>query len=381
VKKNILVFLDELFYTQDYKEFKSKFVSLNFLQKFENLYKEEFNFYYSFPLYEGDIDNFGSSILNNGNVYPVEGWHNIISFYKKYFKAKKEIRDLVSKLSNNVDIVFIRIPSPAGLILGEEFRKKGKKVIYNVVGDIKDAYHNYKFPLNIPAYFLSYYLYKKELSKNGFFLTVGSKLTNRFKDKNSIFFIDSLITKNDLKDTKKSLSKPIKLLYVGRLLESKGIFLLIDAVKKLREQYEIELTIVGFGKEEKKVEKISKNSNYIKFLGKISNREYLNNIYYQNDIFILPTINSEGFPRVILEAWANGLYVISSKVGGIEGLAKDEENILFFNAGNEKDLVNKILLIIKDNIVRSKLKEGITKVQKKITFEYYSKILYEVLKD
>jgi len=379
MKKNILVFLDELFYSQDNKVFKSKFVSLNFLKKFEEKY-DEFNFYYSFPCYKGDISDYGSIIENKNNIYPIDGWHNIISFYKSLFNNRKNIKQLVNNIYKDIDIVFIRIPSPAGMILGKEFEKQGKKVIYNVVGDIKNAFNNYKFPLNIPAFLLSQYLYKQELSLNGVFLTVGSELTNRFKHKNSIFFIDSLVLQDNLQLVNSEFSNPIKILYVGRLLKSKGIYLLIEAIKEINKKLNIELHIVGFGKEENNINSLSEQLNFIRFYGKISNRDELNNIYKQCDIVVLPTINSEGFPRVILEAWVNGKYVISSKVGGIEGLAKDNENILFFKPGNKKELIEKLETLIQDEILKQTLKKGIQKVQNKITFEYYSDILYKVLK-
>jgi len=380
MQKNILVFLDELFYTINNQIYKSKFVSLNFLKRFEEQYKNEFKFYYSFPVYNGNIDNYGSFIENQNNIYPINGWHNIISFYKKYFIFKKELIALVNNLYKKVDVVFIRIPSPAGLILGEEFTKRGVKVIYNVVGDIKEAYNNYKFPLNIPAYFLSQYLYRRELSQKGMFLTVGSELTNRFKDKNAIYFIDSLISNGDLKKVKSNFTTPINVLYVGRLLESKGIFFLIDVINEIKEEFNIILNIVGFGKEEEKVKQLAKTYEFIKFYGKISDRNKLNDIYLNSDIFVLSTINSEGFPRVILEAWANGLYVISSKVGGIKGLGRDKDNILFFTPNNKEELIENIRNLINNENLRKSLKDGITKIQKKITFEYYSKILYKILK-
>jgi len=103
-------------------------------------------------------------------------------------------------------------------------------------------------------------------------------------------------------------------------------------------------------------------------------------VYSRNDIFVLPTTDyPEGFPRVVLEAWANGLYVVSSKVGGIEGLAKDRENILFFAPKNKEQLKNALRALIANSELRRRLKQGIESIQRKITFEYYSGVLIRCL--
>jgi glycosyltransferase involved in cell wall biosynthesis len=382
MKKKLLVFLDELFYTVDDKEYKSRFVSALFFKKFKEKYGDEFDISFAFPVYKGSIDDF-SVCLNEEefHIYALDGWHNIISFYKNYITNKKNIGLLVESL-DDIDAVSVRIPSPAGLIFGDLMHKKGKKVVFKVVGDIKEAYHNYKFPLNIPAYLISQYLYKKELRQQGTFLTVGSELYSRFKNihNNTYFFIDSLITKEDVVKPKSSLTEPIKVLYVGRLLEAKGIFFLIDAIASMKE-HNIELHVVGFGKDEDRVKTMAEENKFIKFYGKINDRDELNDIYKDSDIFILPTINyPEGFPRVILEAWTNGLLTISSRVGGIDGLAKDKENILFFTPGNMTEFKNQLTELLRDKDIQNSLYAGVSLVQENITFDSYAKVFYDSLK-
>ena len=82
----------------------------------------------------------------------------------------------------------------------------------------------------------------------------------------------------------------------------------------------------------------------------------------------MPSITSEGFPRVITEAWCNGLNVISSDVGGIKGIGKDLENLLLFNPGDEIDMIEKIRLIVDDATINEKLSENIN-----TTAQYVSK--------
>lgn len=77
-------------------------------------------------------------------------------------------------------------------------------------------------------------------------------------------------------------------------------------------------------------------------------------MYCLADIFVLPSI-WEGFPLVILEAWAAGLAVIATEVGGITAICKNGENALLIPANDTGALVNAILTLIKDVNLRDKI--------------------------
>ena len=83
------------------------------------------------------------------------------------------------------------------------------------------------------------------------------------------------------------------------------------------------------------------------------------NVYQMSDIFI-STSWREGFGLPPLEAMSCGCAVITSKSGGVNEYAKDNENCLMFEPKNELELTDKLIKLINDKNLRNRLsQEGI----------------------
>jgi glycosyltransferase involved in cell wall biosynthesis len=76
-------------------------------------------------------------------------------------------------------------------------------------------------------------------------------------------------------------------------------------------------------------------------LGFIEFGDQLLSIYRENDFFLFPSY-SEGLPQVILEAMANGCFVISTNVGSIPFIIKDNVNGILINPHN-LDNIKKVI--------------------------------------
>ena len=126
-------------------------------------------------------------------------------------------------------------------------------------------------------------------------------------------------------------------LYVGRLAEEKNLKLLIRVFNKLQD---LNLTIVGFGTQEKELKTLASSSNNVKFVGAVNNKE-LPAYYRKADVFVLPS-SSEPWGLVVEEALNNGCPVIvSDMVGCRESLVSDKIGLVF-NHNSEEDLVSAI---------------------------------------
>lgn len=145
------------------------------------------------------------------------------------------------------------------------------------------------------------------------------------------------------------------LLFVGRLIEVKGIKYLIEAVGIASGRLpDLKLLIAGTGNLERGLkEKVKKSnlSSYISFLGDVKH-ENLIDYYNICDLVILPSIidkygQTESLGIVILEAMSCGKPVIASNVGALPEIVKDGYNGALVNPGNAVDLASKITKILK----------------------------------
>ncbi len=121
-------------------------------------------------------------------------------------------------------------------------------------------------------------------------------------------------------------------LFVGRLLEVKGLRELLEAVKLSRK--DITYMIIGDGPMATEVKSEAQSTRNLMFKGKVENSK-LPLYYNAANVLIVPSIHEEGFGRVILEALSCGLPVIASDRGGIkEALSKETGIFIDISASN-----------------------------------------------
>lgn len=125
---------------------------------------------------------------------------------------------------------------------------------------------------------------------------------------------------------KKDSYQARQLIYVGSLIQRKGLDLLLPALAQTSE--DIRLVIVGEGQEKPLLEQQMKKLNLterVEFKGYVEG-EALRRLYMESDAFILPT-REDCFGLVLLEAMCASLPVISSKYAdGARDLIEEGKN-------------------------------------------------------
>ena len=138
------------------------------------------------------------------------------------------------------------------------------------------------------------------------------------------------------------------LIAVGNLRWQKNHTLLLESfVKVVNEFPNIQLIIIGSGPEREKLQNLSidlKIQSQVHFYGQLKQDE-IAEMMNKSKIFCL-TSSSEGFPKVILEAFSCGLPVISTDVGDCRNIIKDGGVI---SESNPDDYSNNVINLLKDN--------------------------------
>lgn len=128
----------------------------------------------------------------------------------------------------------------------------------------------------------------------------------------------------------------IKIIYVGRLIEGKGVQLIIEALKDIKMDYHFD--VIGDGDYREELEKLvqqNKLQNRITFYGM---RSDVQNFLANADFFIHVPLFEEGFGITIIEAMASGLICVCSQSGGIPEVIEHGSNGYLVNKNSVKDL-------------------------------------------
>jgi glycosyltransferase involved in cell wall biosynthesis len=128
-------------------------------------------------------------------------------------------------------------------------------------------------------------------------------------------------------------------LFVGRLTHEKGVDTLLTAWERLGER--VRLKVVGDGPLAPRVAEAAQRSGGIEWLGSQPKDQVLN-LMREAQALLFPSLWYEGFPMVIVEAYAVGLPVIASELGSMSSLIDHGRTGLHFAPGDPQDLAARV---------------------------------------
>lgn len=153
--------------------------------------------------------------------------------------------------------------------------------------------------------------------------------------------------------------KKKNILFAGAIVERKGYEDLLRAFAcVVKTHHDWDLIIAGDGELNKAktlVEEFGITDN-VKFVGWIRGKDK-DRTFKEASVFCLPSY-AEGFPMAVLDAWAYGLPVIATPVGGLPDIVVNGKNVLLFPAGNVGALSEKLEQIISNEELRNNVSNG-----------------------
>jgi glycosyltransferase involved in cell wall biosynthesis len=255
-------------------------------------------------------------------TYPSDNKESKITFFIK--SIFKNIRLLL--LDRNIKILHLHSASKGSFIRKSIIciigKLSGKKIVFHMhSGGFEYYYKN----SGILKPYIKYILHSSDsiicLSKQWLeFYSKGMRLSN-------VSVIGNPVEAGNC-EIKNSNIKTLRLLFLGKICDDKGIFGLIDYLKTNRYflDYQIKLDIGGNGEDERLMKLLNDPvlNKHIESHGWV-NGEVKKKMICDCDIFILPSY-VEGLPVSILEAMASSKPVIATNVGGIPSIVINNYN-------------------------------------------------------
>lgn len=148
--------------------------------------------------------------------------------------------------------------------------------------------------------------------------------------------------------------KKKEILYAGTVNARKGYADMIKAFAKIAPEHrDWNIVFAGNGEIDKgrALAAQLEIENQTVFLGWVRGGDK-DKAFKEASVFCLPSF-AEGFPMGVLDAWAYGLPVITTPVGGIPDIAVDGKNCLLFNPGDSDKLAEQMEKIISSGKLRN----------------------------
>jgi glycosyltransferase involved in cell wall biosynthesis len=291
------------------------------------------------------------------SFYPINGINNFNLIERK--KTKNKIWDFIK----DEKIAYIRMPDFRVL---EIYKLIKNKIPYfcEFHGDWEESLLAQKLNKEGFKNRIKGYLSKYRAKKAGEFyreigrgavanISIGPKLIEKYNlDIKPSLATANHIMKEDMIKGRESFDLKdniLRLLFVGELQHRKGLYYLIHALAKLKNEYSdnFTLSIVGVGYLDSELKQMVKDlglSKNISFKGAIYDRNILGKEYEDSNVFILPSIAGEGVPRVLQEAQAYGCAIIATDIGSTYWQLQNNSGILI-KPNNIKDIVDAIKIM------------------------------------
>lgn len=269
----------------------------------------------------------------DGNNVNVVCLPHYIGFAGLLRNAPAILRILKTTIRPNLAVIY-RVPSQTAMLSTWFRRNKNNQYSLEVVGDPADV-----FASGIVNSWLDHllgWLSKTTLKKmvknaNAVSYVTQQYLQNRYPAKPGTYTVGCSSIELDsrhIRSTPKIYTMPAKkLLFIGSFGQLyKGADLLIYALAKLNNSgRDYHLTLLGDGHFKNEMQELAislKCNESVRFVGEVTANQVQDYIE-QAEVFVMPS-RTEGLPRALIEAMAQGLPALGSTVGGIPELLDAE---------------------------------------------------------
>jgi phosphatidylinositol alpha-1,6-mannosyltransferase len=298
-----------------------------------------------------------------------------------YFPGPRQFYPMLPRLYGRLtswvaqcDVIHLRVPSPAAIFAFRAARSMRKPVFLLVVGDYEALLPHLPYRGIKKRLFRAYVTFEewalRHMTSRVLTFTNGAALRRKhehdggriIETKTTTLSEHEIGTRTDV-----ASSGRIRALTVSRIDPRKGLRALPAAVEQLTTAgVDLSLDIIGptiglIGDDERDaIERDAERrgvADRVRLPGPVP-LDRLMTLYREYDIFILPTQPGEGIPRVLLEAMANGLPVVTTDVSGITSLITHDVNGLLIPDASPASVAAAVQRLAGDEALRRRLIQG-----------------------
>ena len=320
----------------------------------------------------------------------------IKQFVRNLFRDKKSIQFSINKAFQNLKfrlqvpfiknkVIILGIPPWDYRMLWYGNLAKKNRLIYHTSWpnwEINKTPRQY----SVINYIFKHYWYKALQLPNTQIVTVISEAANHLKQRfpqNKIYTIPHVSSSEFNKRASKKKANSFGILFVGELIEKKGINILPELVKQLAD-YPVHFGIVGTGPLKPVVDSLEKYPN-VTVYGKVNDRQQLAEIYAQHHTLLVPSQKTnkweELFGMVIIEAMSAGLPVIASNHVGPRSIISDSQDGFLIPEGSMDNFVSSTKRLLEDPVTWEEMSANAQISAKKYSLETVSDQWLNLLSD
>lgn len=324
---------------------------------------------------------FDCTYINLGTSIAIEeiGKRKIVKLFRYLSIFYKIIRNI---LFNRPDLCYFSMTAKCA-----PFYKDASLALLIKLFGIKVIYHFHNKGVSLRQdHYIDDLLYRL-IFKNSNVILLSKNLypdIQKYVFKEHVYYCPNGIRDIEVKHSGKEKRKVIEILFLSNLMESKGIFVLLEGCKILQiKNIVFKCTIVGGIGDvneqqfQSKLEELGL-TNCVTYVGEKFGKEK-ESVFANSDIFIHPTLN-DCFPLVLLEAMSASLPIISTFEGGIPDIVEDGTSGFLVPQMNVEMLAEKLEVLILNSELRLQMGvAGRHKFEKEFNVNVFENRLKEIL--
>ena len=321
----------------------------------------------SVPTIRGDPPRSRDHVIASDNVelVPQPGWTSSFAALRYPRAICRSFRQVCDRSQ----VVFIRGLQPYLQYVYWRRAGGGPAVVHWLVGD---PIAGMRFDASMPPLWrraiTAYTLLEQastrwlSLATRSTFVANGQVLADKYRTPRTHAVVSSTIRESEFHfrdDT--CIGDVVRICYVGFIRPGKGLEFLLRAMTRLSTRRSTTLAIIGdadkYAAEFRNIENLIATlglTQRVTFEGYAEFGEPLFSQMRRSDLLVLPTL-SEGTPRVLVEARAQGLPVVATHVGGIPTSVTDGYDGLLVPPADAESLARAIDRVIDDGDLRRRL--------------------------